>query len=262
MIVVAKKEGAWRGRAIAVKHRQVASNRVPVTVKTEQGDVGFLNIHLPRRYTLNETGNQTAELVVMGDFSETFTRRGLHAPQPEFQSCCSGWRSSAWRRRRNKSTRHPTTPLTHNCQPADSTTSSPGAPCQFNEGGSGNSDTYCSQTTTGSSSTSSEGSGHLGRQNKGTICDMDRDSSKHPRKLRTLEAITKPNRNNTGLQGELLGKANAPTGTASTARARSQRDVETSVEAERQREKPMAARYPTSRPIRRLGSPTSNEEHV
>ena len=196
MIVVAKKEGEWRGRAIAVKHRQVASNRVPVTVKTEQGDVGFLNIHLPRRYTLNETGNQTAEwrdmrvmkpkLVVMGDFSETFTCRGLHTPQPEFQSCCSGWRSSAWRRRRNKSTRHPTTPSTRNCNPADSTTSSPGAPCQFNEGGSGNSDTLFAVTTTGSSSTSSEGSRHIGRQNKGTICDMDRDSSKHPRKLRTL----------------------------------------------------------------------------
>ena len=92
IVVAGKQDGEWRGRAIAVKkqlgvirHRQVGRNGLGVTLATAEGHVGVLNVHLPPKYTLNDTGKQLEDwktmqaakehrLVVLGDLSETFTR--------------------------------------------------------------------------------------------------------------------------------------------------------------------------------------------
>ena len=92
VVVAGKQDGEWRGRAIAVKkqvgvirHRQVGRNGLGLTVATVEGPVGILNVHLPPKYTLNDTGKQLEDwktmqaakehrLVVLGDLNETFTR--------------------------------------------------------------------------------------------------------------------------------------------------------------------------------------------
>ena len=66
-IGAAKEEGEWRGRATAVrrwgviKHRQLSNNGLGICGYTPAGDVGVLNVDLPPRFTLNETGKQLDE---------------------------------------------------------------------------------------------------------------------------------------------------------------------------------------------------------
>ena len=92
LIVAGKLEGEWRGRATAVRrqfgvvaHCQTQANGLAVCVAAEKGKVGILNLHLPPKATLTETGKQLTmwgemhaakekALMILGDFNETLTR--------------------------------------------------------------------------------------------------------------------------------------------------------------------------------------------
>ena len=92
VLVAGKEEGEWRGRATAVRkrlgiirHRQTAPNGFGISISTAAGKVGVLNVHLPPKFTLNETGKEVEEwknmfaakessFAVLGDFNETLVR--------------------------------------------------------------------------------------------------------------------------------------------------------------------------------------------
>ena len=91
-IVAGKRTTEWRGRMIAVKeslgkivHKELAEDALGITVKTSQGKLGVLNVHLPPKATLADTGRRlqnwsdTRALrqpsqILLGDFNETFVR--------------------------------------------------------------------------------------------------------------------------------------------------------------------------------------------
>ena len=91
-IVAGKKETEWRGRMIAVKesvgkilHKELAQDALGVTVKTNQGKVGVLNVHLPPKATMADTGQRMENWssshalrqpnkILLGDLNETFVQ--------------------------------------------------------------------------------------------------------------------------------------------------------------------------------------------
>ena len=91
-IVAGKKTTEWRGRMIAVReslgrviHKELEDDALKITIKTADGKLGVLNVHLPPKATLSDTGRRTTawsnmrsvrqpSKMVMGDLNETLVR--------------------------------------------------------------------------------------------------------------------------------------------------------------------------------------------
>ena len=89
-LVAGKESTEWRGRMIAIResfgkivHKEMAANGIGVTVRTLGGKIGVLNVHLPPKATLPDTGKQTTvwadmqamkhtKAILLGDLNETF----------------------------------------------------------------------------------------------------------------------------------------------------------------------------------------------
>ena len=94
-IVAGKREAEWRGRVIAVKesvgrivHKELAQDALGVTVKTSQGKVGVLNVHLPPKATVADAGQRMenwsatqalrqSSQIFLGDLNETFVQASV-----------------------------------------------------------------------------------------------------------------------------------------------------------------------------------------
>ena len=91
-VVAGKRPTEWRGRMIAVReslgkvlHKELADDALGVVVKAAGEKLGILNVHLPPKATLSDTGRRTAEWggmrsmkqpgkMVLGDLNETLVR--------------------------------------------------------------------------------------------------------------------------------------------------------------------------------------------
>ena len=89
-LVAGKRSSEWRGRMIAVcenlgkiVHKELSQDALGITVKTASSKLGVLNVHLPPKATLPETGQHMAVWentqalkqpcrILLGDLNETF----------------------------------------------------------------------------------------------------------------------------------------------------------------------------------------------
>ena len=90
-LVAGKESTEWRGRMIAIResmgkivHKEMKANCLGVTIRALGEKVGVLNVHLPPKATLSDTGKQTtlwadmqamkhAKAILLRDLNETFT---------------------------------------------------------------------------------------------------------------------------------------------------------------------------------------------
>ena len=100
-IVAGERKEEWRGRMIAIKatvgrivQKEIGTHALGVSVKTEAGKVGVLNVHLPPKATVPETGEHMAlwermqalrqpRRIFAGDLNETFLQEARMRHQEE-----------------------------------------------------------------------------------------------------------------------------------------------------------------------------------